>query len=140
MWRSREYETKIKEMDLPELAMKEAERELSRLSRMHPSSAEYTVAATYLDWITSLPWHAATEDNLDINAARKVLDDDHFGLEKPKKRILEIPGRAEAQARFQRAHHLFCRTSRHGENLPGPVHSPGSGPEFRADFPGRGPG
>ncbi|MBI9075784.1 MAG: endopeptidase La [Desulfatibacillum sp.] len=84
-----EYETKIKEMDLPELALKEAERELARLSRMHPSSAEYTVAATYLDWITSLPWHASTEDHLDIHAAQKVLDDDHFGLEKPKKRILE---------------------------------------------------
>ncbi|SHJ10424.1 ATP-dependent Lon protease [Desulfatibacillum alkenivorans DSM 16219] len=84
-----EYEAKIKEMNLPEAAQKEAERELSRLSRMHPSSAEYTVAATYLDWITSLPWHAGTEDNLDINEARKILDADHFGLQKPKKRILE---------------------------------------------------
>ncbi len=84
-----EYEARIHELDLPELALKEAERELGRLSKMHPSSSEYTVAATYLDWITSLPWHDSTEDNLDIKSAQKVLDDDHFGLEKAKKRILE---------------------------------------------------
>jgi ATP-dependent Lon protease len=56
---------------------------------MHPSSAEYTVASTYLDWITALPWHDHTPDNLDIKKARKILDDDHFGLEKPKRRIIE---------------------------------------------------
>jgi ATP-dependent Lon protease len=84
-----EYRTKIKENNLPEEAVKEAERELDRLSRMHPSSAEYTVAMTYLDWLTELPWDQSTEDNLDIKKARKVLDDDHFGLEKPKKRIIE---------------------------------------------------
>jgi ATP-dependent Lon protease len=56
---------------------------------MHPSSAEYTVASTYLDWITALPWHDSSQDNLDIKKARKILDDDHFGLEKPKRRIIE---------------------------------------------------
>jgi ATP-dependent Lon protease len=84
-----EYRAKIDEKNLPEEARKEAERELDRLSRMHPSSAEYTVASTYLDWITALPWHASTQDNLDIKKARKILDDDHFGLEKPKRRIIE---------------------------------------------------
>jgi len=84
-----EYRTKIEEKNLPEEAHKEAERELDRLSRMHPSSAEYTVASTYLDWITSLPWDESTEDNLDIKKARKILDDDHFGLNKPKRRIIE---------------------------------------------------
>ena len=84
-----EYRAKIEEKNLPEEARKEAERELDRLSRMHPSSAEYTVASTYLDWITSLPWHDRTPDNLDIKKARKILDDDHFGLEKPKRRIIE---------------------------------------------------
>ncbi|MDL2275898.1 endopeptidase La, partial [Desulfosarcina sp. OttesenSCG-928-G10] len=84
-----EYRTKIKENHLPEEAVKEAERELDRLSRMHPSSAEYTVAMTYLDWLTELPWAVSTEDNLDIAKARKILDEDHFGLEKAKKRIIE---------------------------------------------------
>ncbi|GAB6906940.1 Lon protease [Desulfosarcina cetonica] len=84
-----EYRTKIKERHLPEEAVKEAERELDRLGRMHPSSAEYTVAMTYLDWLTELPWALSTEDNLDIAKARKVLDEDHFGLEKAKKRIIE---------------------------------------------------
>ncbi len=56
---------------------------------MHPSSAEYTVASTYLDWITALPWNQGTVDNLDIGKARKILDQDHYGLAKPKKRILE---------------------------------------------------
>jgi ATP-dependent Lon protease len=84
-----EYRAKILERELPEAAVKEAERELDRLSRMHPSSAEYTVAMTYLDWLTELPWNVTTEDNLDIKKARKVLDDDHYGLEKPKRRIIE---------------------------------------------------
>ena len=85
-----EYREKITAANLPEEARKEAERELDRLSRMHPSSAEYTVVATYLDWVTSLPWNQSTEDNLDIKKARSVLDEDHFGLEKPKRRVLEF--------------------------------------------------
>ncbi len=84
-----EYREKIEAANLPEDAKKEADRELSRLSRMHPSSAEYTVASTYLDWITNLPWHEETEDHLDIKKARRILDEDHFGLDKPKKRVIE---------------------------------------------------
>jgi ATP-dependent Lon protease len=84
-----EFRTKVLEGNLPEEARKEADRELSRLARMHPSSAEYSVATTYLDWITALPWHKSTEDNLDIKAARDILDADHFGLEKAKRRIVE---------------------------------------------------
>ena len=84
-----EYRAKIIERNLPEEAAKEAERELDRLSRMHSSSAEYTVAMTYLNWLTELPWNESTEDNLDIKKARKVLDEDHFGLEKAKRRIIE---------------------------------------------------
>jgi len=84
-----EYRQKLAKKDLPEEARKEAQRELERLERMHPSAAEYTVASTYLDWILALPWHEGTEDNLDIRKARKILDEDHYGLEKPKKRIIE---------------------------------------------------
>jgi ATP-dependent Lon protease len=84
-----EYREKIEKGNLSEEAKKEATRELDRLARMHPSSAEYTVASTYLDWITALPWQQGTEDNLDTKKARKVLDEDHYGLEKAKKRIIE---------------------------------------------------
>ena len=84
-----EYRTKIAKKKLPPEAKKEAERELARLARMHPSSAEYTVATTYLDWLTALPWHKATEDKLDIKKARRILDEDHYGLEKAKRRIIE---------------------------------------------------
>lgn len=84
-----EYQKRVEEAEMPEEIRKEAERELKRLSKMHPSSAEYTVSTTYLDWLTALPWKQSTEDQLDINAARKILDEDHYGLEKPKKRIIE---------------------------------------------------
>jgi len=80
---------RLEKAKLPEEAKKVAEKELDRLSRMHPASAEYTVSRTYLDWILDLPWNKSSEDSLDINAAQKNLDADHYGLEKPKKRILE---------------------------------------------------
>ncbi len=85
----REYRALIEEKELPDEARKEAEREIQRLGRMHPSSSEYVVASTYLDWLTSLPWNETSADRLDIKEARRVLDLDHYGLEKPKKRILE---------------------------------------------------
>ena len=84
-----EYKTKIAEKNLPEVVRKEAERELGRLSKMHPSSAEYSVVLTYLDWITELPWNESSKDNMDLTKAEKILDADHYGLEKAKKRILE---------------------------------------------------
>ncbi len=84
-----EYRKKIEEKNLPDEAKKEAHRELERLSRMNPSSAEYTVSSTYLDWMTALPWNETTADNLNIPEARAILDEDHYGLSKPKKRIIE---------------------------------------------------
>ena len=74
---------------LPEDARTAADRELNRLRRMNPASAEYTVSRTYLDWILDLPWLEVTPDRLDIKAAQEVLEADHFGLEKIKKRIVE---------------------------------------------------
>ena len=64
-------------------------KQLDRLKVMQPSSAEYTVTRTYLEWLVELPWSISTDDQLDINEARKMLDADHYGLEKVKKRILE---------------------------------------------------
>jgi len=84
-----ELREKIKAAKMPEQAEKEAYRELDRLAKMPPGAAEYTVARTYLDWLVSLPWSVSTEDNLDIAQAKKVLDEDHYNLEKVKERILE---------------------------------------------------
>lgn len=84
-----ELRQKLQEAKLPPEAMKEAERELERLSLMPPGSAEYTVTRTYLDWLISLPWAKSTEDNLDIKKAEEVLNEDHYDLEKVKERILE---------------------------------------------------
>jgi ATP-dependent Lon protease len=82
-------EERIAKAQLPNEAEQVAKKQLKRLRNMQVGSAEYTVVRTYLDWILDLPWHNATPDNLEIAAVRKVLDDDHYGLEKVKKRILE---------------------------------------------------
>jgi ATP-dependent Lon protease len=84
-----EYRKKIVESGMPEEAEKEAQRELSRMEKMPPQAAEYSVIKTYLDWLTDMPWQVATEDQLDIVHAREVLDEDHYDLEDIKERILE---------------------------------------------------
>jgi ATP-dependent Lon protease len=82
-------EDRIAKASLPTEAESVAKKQLKRLRNMQVGSAEYTVVRTYLDWILDLPWHVQTPDNLEIAAVRKVLDEDHYGLEKVKKRILE---------------------------------------------------
>src|SRR5213593_4299668 len=84
-----ELEEKIKQKKMSAEAREKAEKELKKLKMMSPMSAEATVVRNYIDWLISLPWHEYTEDKLDIKEAEKVLEDDHFGLEKVKQRILE---------------------------------------------------
>jgi len=84
-----ELRQRVEEAELPEHALKAAERELSRLEKLPPAAAEHGVIRTYLEWLVELPWSAQTEDNLDIAHAREVLDADHYDLEKVKDRILE---------------------------------------------------
>jgi ATP-dependent Lon protease len=84
-----ELREKIEAAGMPEEAKKEALRELDRLSKMSPAAAEYTVTRTYLDWLVALPWSKRAEAEIDIIRAKKVLDDDHYDLEKVKERILE---------------------------------------------------
>ncbi|MDP6052248.1 MAG: LON peptidase substrate-binding domain-containing protein, partial [Candidatus Latescibacteria bacterium] len=79
----------IEKVGMPDEVRIEAERELNRLTRIPPTSPEYTIARTYLEWTTELPWTVSTEDRLDITEAKGILDDDHYGLEKIKDRILE---------------------------------------------------
>jgi len=84
-----EYREKIEAAGMPEEAKKEALRELGRLEKLQPQSAEYGVIQTYLDWMVELPWSNLTDDNLDIRHARQVLDTDHYDMEDVKERILE---------------------------------------------------
>jgi len=81
---------KLSQTKLSEDAHKVAEKELDRLERIPPSSPEYTVARNYLDWLLELPWNISSTDRLDIRQARQDLDDDHYGLDKIKKRIIEF--------------------------------------------------
>ncbi len=85
-----EYRKKIEESGMPDDVKEKALRELKRLEKMHPFSPEANVVRTYLDWLIELPWDKRTEDNLDLKNARKILDEDHFGLDEPKERILEF--------------------------------------------------
>ena len=87
---AQELRKQIEAKNLPEEARKEAERELSRLERINPASPEYSVARTYLDWVVSLPWNESTPDNLDLDEARRILEEDHYGLEDVKERVLEF--------------------------------------------------
>ena len=80
---------KVKKNGLPPHAKEAAEKEIERLSKMAPFSPEATVSRTYLDWLVNMPWNKTTEDVLDLKEAKRILDEDHFGLEKPKERILE---------------------------------------------------
>jgi ATP-dependent Lon protease len=84
-----EYRKKIADANMPEGARKEAERELGRLEAMSEQSPEYGWIRTYLDWMTEIPWDVRTEDNLEIGAARAILDEDHTGLSDVKDRIVE---------------------------------------------------
>lgn len=90
MAEAQELRQQIEQKNLPEEALKEAERELGRLERINPASPEYSVARTYLDWVVSLPWNESTTDNLDLSDAERILEEDHYGLEDIKERMLEF--------------------------------------------------
>ncbi|HZN55321.1 MAG TPA: endopeptidase La [Candidatus Polarisedimenticolaceae bacterium] len=83
------YREKVKQLALSPQAIEEVERQLKKLERMHPDAAEASTVRNYLDWILGMPWGITTKDNLDLDKARAILDEDHYGLEPIKDRILE---------------------------------------------------
>ncbi|HHX26196.1 MAG TPA: AAA family ATPase, partial [Firmicutes bacterium] len=85
-----EYRQRIKDKDLPDEVEEKALRELERLEKMPPMAAEAVVVRTYIDWLLALPWTSGTQDRLDLKEAARILDEDHYGLEKVKERILEF--------------------------------------------------
>ena len=84
-----DYRKRIKQAKMPKDADREASKQLKRLEKMHPDSAESTVVRTYLDWLVDMPWRKSSKDVIDITRAQKILDKDHYGLNKVKNRILE---------------------------------------------------
>ncbi|MEI8104562.1 MAG: endopeptidase La [Actinomycetes bacterium] len=101
-----ELRERLEALDLPDDVRKAADRELARLERLPAAAAEYGVIRTYLEWIITLPWGKTTEDNLDLDNARTVLDTDHFDLEKVKDRIVEYL--AVAKLRNQISGQILC--------------------------------
>jgi len=87
-----EFRKRIKDAGMPSEVNKEVEKQLGRLSKMHPDAAEAAIIRTYLEWMVELPWKKTTRDRLDLVKAQKVLDDDHYDLDKVKERILEYLG------------------------------------------------
>ncbi|NBT59124.1 endopeptidase La, partial [bacterium] len=85
-----ELRAKIEAAKMPEEVYQEAIKQAGRLERMHQDASEATIVRTYLDWLVDIPWSKTSQDNLDLNIAQKVLDEDHFGLKKIKERILEF--------------------------------------------------
>ena len=105
-----ELRRKIDEAHMPEDALKEANRELDRLQRMSPGAPDYTTTRTYLDWLVAMPWDKSTPDNLDIPSVKKTLDDDHYGLEKIKDRILEYLSVRKFKAEGDLRQPILCLT------------------------------
>src|SRR6202022_4064770 len=83
------YRQLITERKIPPEAATEVEKQIKRLERSHPDSAETAIIRTYLDWMTGLPWGNLSEDSADIDRARRILDEDHYDIEKVKERIIE---------------------------------------------------
>ena len=130
----KEKATKAK---MPKAVLEEVERQLKKLERMHPDSAETATLRNWLDWMVTLPWGKPTKDNLDLAEAQKILDEDHYGLEKVKERILEYLAVRKLKDKMKGPHPLLRRPAGRRQDHPGQVHRPGPGPQVRPPLPGR---
>jgi ATP-dependent Lon protease len=141
-----ELEEKIKKKKMGKEAQQKAEKEIKKLRLMSPMSAEATVSRNYIDWLISLPWQERTEDKLDIEAAEKVLNEDHYGLEKVKERILEYLAVRKLVTKLKgpmgdgtkiRPHVLGRRSRRGGDpGTPEDIHRGPPGEDHAADEEG----
>ena len=132
-----ELRQKMDEAGLPEEVRKQAERELSRLEKLPPAAAEHGVIRTYLEWIVELPWSKSTEDNLDIPHARKVLDADHYDIEKVKDRILDHLAVRKLKPDARGSILCFVGPPGRGQDLARQVDREGARAQVRAHLGGR---
>lgn len=133
-----ELEQMLKAKNMPEEAREKGMSELKKLRMMAPASAEYAIVRNYVDWILELPWNDMRETSIDIPEARAILDADHFGLEKPKQRILEFLAVQKLTNALKGPILLPRRASRRGQDLAGPLRRHGHGARIRAPVPRRG--
>ena len=122
-----ELRRQIDEAKLPENVKGEVDRELKRLGRMSNHSADYQIARSYLELVAELPWSGQTEDQLDLAHAKGVLDEDHYGLEDIKERILESLAVMQLNPDAKAPILCFVGPPGGGQDLPRPVHRPGHG-------------
>ena len=107
----------INDAKMPKFAKEKCLSELKKLKSMSPMSAEATVVRNYLDWMTELPWSNKSKINTDLNNAQKILDEDHYGLEKVKERIIEFLAVQKRIQKNERANLMFSRSSGSGKNF-----------------------
>ncbi len=131
---SQELRKRIDEAKLPEHVATVANREVERLDRMTPASPEYQMIRTYLDWLLDVPWEKGTEDRLDPIEARRVLDEDHYDLDKVKERIVEYLAVRKLKGDLKGPILCFVGPPGVGQNLARPVDRARDEPEVRADL------
>ena len=124
-----QIEDKIKKTKLSKEAREKATHELKKLRQMSPMSAESTVVRNYLDWLLSIPWAKRSKIKKDLKLAQEVLDNDHFGLEKVKERIVEYLA-VQQRANKDRAHPVPGRPGRRRQDLTRQVDREGDGPRL----------
>ena len=119
----------MENMTIPNDAKEVIEEELNKLRFLDNHSSEFNVTRNYLDWLTTIPWGIASKENLDISKAEEILNEDHYGLEDVKKRILEFIAVSQLKGSVQGKNCVFERTSRRGQDVHCQVHrqSPGQG-------------
>ena len=127
-----ELRQKIDAAGLPEAVLKEAQRELDRLSKMPAAAAEYTVSRTYLDWIVMLPWQKRSEETIDLPRTKAILDADHAGLEKAKDRILEYLAVRKLNPSVKGPILCFAGPARRRQDVAGAVDRHVARPQVRA--------
>ena len=135
-----ELREKVRNAGMPEKVEEIACKEINRLERMNPISAEYTVSRTYLDYLITMPWNKKTVDNLDLGRAQVILNEDHYDLEKVKERILEFLAVKKLKDPMKGTHSLFCWLPWRGQDILGTLHRPCSGEAVYSHLLRRGEG